>query len=183
MNKYFNGKKSKNEKSISGTCSLVAATSVAEYYNRKKYTSIKNFSDKPQFVKMVAAGYLTKAFNGNGTVTGKLPKVFEKYYSSYKIKLSSNNDIFRTENTIKSYNKNAKPVVGHLEAPNGKSHTVVVIGTYDVTMKYRKKLSKKYTTKTFKYYAICDGWNDCSSGNKRVQYVEAKYLKCITKLK
>lgn len=140
MNKYFNGTKSKNEKSISGTCSLVAATSVAEYYNRKKYTSIKNFSAKPQFVKMVAAGYLTKAFNGNGTVTGKLPKVFEKYYSSYKIKLSGNNDMFQMDKTIKSYNKNAKPVVGHLKAPNEDAHAVVVIGAYDVTMKYRKKI-------------------------------------------
>lgn len=183
MNKYYNEKKPKNQKDISGTCALVAATSVAEYYNRKGYTSIKNFSAKQQFVKMVAAGYLTKAFNGTGTVTGKLPKAFEKYYSSYKIKLSGNNDMFNMDKTIKSYNKNAKPVVGHLKAPSGDAHAVVVIGAYDVTMKYRKKSSEKYKTKTFKYYAICDGWNDCSSGNMRVQYVEAKHLKCITKLK
>lgn len=48
--------------------------------------------------------------------------------------------MFQMDKTIKSYNKNAKPVVGHLKAPNEDAHAVVVIGAYDVTMKYRKKI-------------------------------------------
>ena len=120
LNAYYNRIKGSN---VDGTCSEVAATSLVEYYNRKKYCKILDDTTgdrviwQEEFVKFVDIGYDLGIYDGTGTTTAKIYKLFKPYYIEYN-KAQGNRDVLFIINAIESYNNQAKPVIANLVAPN-----------------------------------------------------------------
>ena len=163
---------------ISGSCAMVASTSVAEYYTRKGFAKTLNYSKYKQiFSSFVSLGIGSGVYDRKKTYCGRLYDVVNKYYCSYDYWGYGKNTTTNIENEISKYNKNKKPVVGHFRAPSGDGHSMVILGYYDVTVKYKKKKSdSKYKTNKIRYYAVNDGWENCKSGDKRVSYIRSSYL-------
>ena len=167
---------------VDGTCSIVAGTSMAEYYTRKGYAkTLGHSSYKKIFTSMVQMGYGSGAYNGTTTADSKFYKVLSAYYKSYKKNkygyfIRDSVDYF-----VEANNKNAKPVVGHFHT-TGTGHSMVIAGYYDVTVKYQKTKNSRMQTKTIRYYAVNDGWTNSTSGDARISYIDSKYLKSITRI-
>ncbi len=162
---------------ISGSCAEVSATSVAEYYTRKGYAVTlghKNATDI--FTKMVNYGFITGAYTGTSTYTSKLKMIYTEYYKGYKKSLTGKYITSGIETHINNYNIYAKPMSISIQAPNGDDHTVTVAGLYDIIVKYKKKKGDAYSTSTYTYYAINDGYKGSTSGDARIQYVRKKYV-------
>ena len=175
LNKYYKKEYGVN---ISGTCSMVASTSVAEYYTRKNYAkTLGRFKTNQLFSSLVLMGFGTGAYTGNSTKYALLYNVINKFYNTYN---KTNYGKYITENVkkeVNAYNRRNRPVVGHFRAPNGEGHAMVIAGYYEVTITYQKKKNGTKGKKVIGYYAVNDGWNECTSGNRVLSYVRSDYLK------
>ena len=175
LNAYY---KSEYGSIVKGTCSMVAGTSIAEYYTRNNYaTTLKKSQFGKIFCSLVLLGYGTGIYDGTTTRSSKVYKVIDAYYKIYNRygygKYASSNVAAK----IESYNRNKKPVIGHFKAPNGEGHAMVIMGYYEVTIEYKKKKNSATQTEKIRYYAVNDGWNLCYSGDARVSYIRDSYLK------
>lgn len=182
MNEYYN---KYNNKKFRGTCSEVAATILTEYYNRKGKCVIRKgdtkgyiINWKPYFRQYLNIAYYDlKIYDGEGTTTNKVQKLFKPFYKANEKSMVGDRDVWFVKDTIESYNKNGKPVLGNFEAPNGDRHSMIIAGYYDITVKYRNKTSESYKYKVYRYYVVNNGWKTWYSGNYRIQYIRAEYLK------
>lgn len=158
---------------------------MAEYYSRRGYAiTLRHSKYKKIFATMVNLGFGTGAYrHGYGTTNSKLSKVLSAYYDIYKKYLDGEYILTSLNDKISSYNRICKPVIGHFKAPNGDGHDMVIVGYYDIKISYQKyKNSGKYL-KTTRFYVVNDGWHYSIGGSGRVQYINAKYLKGITRLR
>ena len=176
-----------HKRKIKGSCSEVATTIISEYYNRKERCVIrkgdkKGYQDnwKPYFNNYIVVGMTIGIYDGDGTDSSKVHKLYTPFYNIYKKNMSGDCDSIMLDRTIKSYNSCAKPVVGSFEAPNGDRHSMAILGYYDVEVYYKK--GSKNKLKTYRYYAVNDGHKTCYEGNYRVQYISDKYIEYIYKL-
>lgn len=163
---------------INGSCSMVASTSAAEYYTRKGFAKTLNSSKyKNIFSSMVLIGFGTGAYNGESTQYSKLHQVIGTYYNSYGKSGYGKYVTTKVGDEITAYNKKQRPVVGHFQAPNKDAHAMLIVGYYDVTVNYKKTKDSKPESMTVRYYAVNDGWNNATSGEKRISYIRSDYLK------
>ena len=175
LNRYF---KSEYNRAIDGSCSLVASTSVAEYYTRKNFARTMGHSNyKPLFGMLTTIGFSTGAYNGASTDSTKLYKVVNSFYNIYSKTGYGKCYTRDLENTIKRYNKNKRPVIGHFVAPNNDAHAMVIAGCYEATVTYKQKKNSTPKKNTMKYYVVNNGWFSATSGTKRLSYVRSDYLK------
>ena len=166
---------------VTGTCSMVAGTSLAEYYTRKGYSrTLGNSKYNRIFTSMVQMGYGSGAYTGRSTTDNKFHKVISAYYQSYEKNVRGDFENFFVDNYVASYNQNAKPVVGHFHSGTG--HSMVIAGYYDITVKYQKTKNSRMQTKTTRYYAVNNGWTYSTAGDARISYINSKYLKSITRI-
>ena len=166
---------------------VIAIYVLSEYYNRKERCVIrkgdkKGYQDnwKPYFNNYIVVGMTIGIYDGDGTDSSKVHKLYTPFYNIYKKNMSGDCDSIMLDRTIKSYNSCAKPVVGSFEAPNGDRHSMAILGYYDVEVYYKK--GSKNKLKTYRYYAVNDGHKTCYEGNYRVQYISDKYIEYIYKL-
>lgn len=168
---------------ITGTCSEVSATEIAEYYTRMKYAvTLTHKQRNTIFYKMMGFASLCGAYNGKESIVNKLPKLYTRYYYAYKKYLRGCLSVRNFRGLIERFHKRGRPVAANLHAPSGEAHTVTVCGYYDVIVKYKKYNAKSYQTKEMRYYAINDGWKTATEGDKRVQYVREEYMDSVVYL-
>lgn len=188
LNNYFNSHYSDNK--VKGTCSEVASTSAVEYYDRKGYTDIRNFNENGCFCVLMNCAIDTGAWKHNGgkgsTTDSQLKKVISKYYDIYKEDYDGNYDTTFLKTKIYSSIDDGKPVMGafHVTTKDGtdEGHCMNICGYLEVTVKYKNNKYLPYNSKKIIYYIVNDGWTNCKSGNKRIQYVNSKYLTSITRI-
>lgn len=168
---------------ITGTCSEVSATEIAEYYTRMKYAvTLTHKQRNTIFYKMMGFASLCGAYNGKESIVNKLPKLYTRYYYAYKKYLRGCLSVRNFRGLIERFHKRGRPVAANLHAPSGEAHTVTVCGYYDVIVKYKKYNTKSYQTTEMRYYAINDGWKTATEGDKRVQYVREEYMDSVVYL-
>ncbi len=163
---------------VSGTCSEVACTSIAEYYTRKRFAKTLGYNKyKNIFNSMILLGYGIGAYDGMGTDVGSIYKIVNSYYTTYGFKGYGTRKTISIRSNISDYNKKKKPVLGSFVSPKGEGHSMVVAGIYELKITYKKTSKSKQKSVTVYYYAVNDGWYKATSGDNKISYIDEKYLK------
>jgi len=174
--------KARTGKAVNGTCAQVSLAIMMQYYARKGY--INGDTNINLIYKRLMDISINKGYYSNGgTQKNLIDNVASEYLKDCGSSLRGNNDILNLKSTIKSYINNKKPVLANVTAPNGEGHAVVIAGVYEITVEYKSKKNDSYKKKTYTYYAVNDGAQTCTSGERRIQYVRAEYIDSICKFK
>ena len=196
LNDDYNSRYSEvyDKKPADGTCTEVAITSSAEFFNRMKITSIKKFKYTTCFVNVLYCAKMNGAWVyeydkkedrwKGSTYNAKTYKIINDYYKMKKEKLFGVYDPTPQYDYIKDRLEAGKSVLGHFEVlkPNGKvdGHCMNINGILYVKVRYRNSSKDSYKSKNVIYYVVNDGWHNCDSGNYRIQYINSKYIDTMT---
>ena len=196
LNKLYNSRYLEvyDKKPADGTCTEVAITSSAEFFNRMKIASIKNFNYTVCFVNVLYCAKMNGAWayiydekedRWKGTTyNAKAYKIITDYYKMKKVKMYGLYDTNYLYDYIKDNLKDGRAVPGHFKVlkPDGgvDGHCMNINGILYVKVRYRNSSKDSYKSKTVIYYVVNDGWHNCDSGNYRIQYINSKYITAIT---
>ena len=168
---------------LTGTCSEISATILTEYYNRKKRCVILPSAGRMQqewfkpfanYIETAKSLGIYPADSDGGTCYEY--RMTTPFYKKYNKSMKSIHYTKNVSDKIEELHNKAIPVIGGFTAPNGDGHSMVIAGYYDITVKYKKKGKNTYSYITYRYYTVNDGWQHCTEGNKRIQYVRRQYL-------
>ncbi|WP_156922977.1 hypothetical protein [Eubacterium xylanophilum] len=179
----------------SGTCVQVTGSIMAEYYTRKGFAKtyegakyINAFKEMLYITFFDNQIHFKKLGNGevwsSGTEDYYVPTMYEKFYQRHNNKTRGfrETDVDNLYSFIKNTISFSRPVHGGFVAPDKSAHAMSICGAYEITVEYKEKKKGKAKTKKYVYLVVNDGAKDCDDGNKRVQYIQKKYLDGIVTL-
>lgn len=168
-------KKDSDFKDISGTCGMVATTTIVDYYGKvlDKYTVNDDIYNTFCDVSEIAVNkkyYSRKNGLENDKVNSLLNDSFIKYDSNTHLSGGRKTDMVRSK--VKS-----ELADGRITLLGLSDHYVVCNGVTSFIVKlYKNKKKKTYEYKTFNYFIICEGYGQDNGSLFPVENVANDYL-------
>lgn len=152
LNAYYNAQ---NDASVSGTCGVVACTSIVYYY-----ATVKGYTDIPAdkntlFAKLIDYYGIT---DGEGTSSSSYKKAIPWLFSEYGYSMSASRATLVNKYTkMKAKAEDGIPTEFSTSGTERYgSHAMVVVGYRTYTITYMDGSEEKTETET--YYALDEGW-------------------------